>query len=267
MSQSQKVSGLQQEVNVGADGGKSQQDEKQKPEREQSGHSLSLQMWLSFFETLRHLYLKVNKKKGKNLFICTWMARCVSCRRSALMDKAVNISCINTDFFLQPCSFSWCVTGFAHVSNKNKQKRVVSTEKTIKQLLAAKSFPFKLQRENGKIKTWLQWLIHTPAGKPCSGKVPAQEVRIFYKWMLKGNMSRRCQRWRFFFHFSQHACSPSARHRCVLPHTVYPQPSLPMGWEQRGLKGIWAVVLEMIGTFVIQTVCRSLSGSKKKVLV
>lgn len=40
-------------------------------------------------------------------------------------------------------------------------------------------------------------------------------------------VSRRCQRWRVFFRFSQHACSPSARHRCVLAHTVDPQPSLP----------------------------------------
>lgn len=54
MSQSQKVSRLQQDVNV------SQQDKKEKPEREQEEVVRCL---FRCDETLRHLYLKVNKKK------------------------------------------------------------------------------------------------------------------------------------------------------------------------------------------------------------
>lgn len=44
--------------------------------------------------------------------------------------------------------------------------------------------------------------------------------------MLKGNGESQMSALEvlFFFRFSQHACSPSARHRCVLAHTVDPQP-------------------------------------------
>lgn len=97
----------------------------------------------------------------------------------------------HTDFLqsLQPCSLSCCVTGFAHVSNKKKRKHIVSTKNTTNGFSPPNPFHWScsVKTTAGEIKTLLQWLIHAPAGTPCSGKVPAQEVCLSYKWMLKGN--------------------------------------------------------------------------------